>query len=264
MKINTMTPHFEVSLDNTGTTIPFELEGLIRAKNYQRWVYDRCRPYLGNSILEFGSGLGNLSRWLPVHEKLILSEYDPALISVLQKNAAQLIAERPQVKIVPFDLEKGDPSVFYSENVDTIVSFNVLEHVSDDLRALKNQISILKNSKVRGTKHLICFVPAHPFAFGNIDRTFDHHRRYSRQMMLELVRRADPLIKPQIQFMNLPGLLGWWLQGRVLGKSHIGLRSIQTFELLCPFIRPLDDFIHKSFRLPFGQSLQLVLRWDEV
>src|SRR5262245_37150543 len=69
--------------------IPFELEALNQATEYQRWVTDTVMPYLGERILELGAGVGNLSRWLPVKERLILTETEPYLLDLLRKNATQ-------------------------------------------------------------------------------------------------------------------------------------------------------------------------------
>jgi hypothetical protein len=32
------------------------------------------------------------------------------------------------------------------------------------------------------------------------------------------------------------------------------------FEALCPVIRPVDDFMHKRLRVPFGNSLLAVYK----
>ncbi len=46
--------------------MPFELESLAKAVNYQRWVSDAIQPYMGRRILEVGAGVGTMSQWLPV------------------------------------------------------------------------------------------------------------------------------------------------------------------------------------------------------
>ncbi len=60
--------------------LPFELDSLAEARNYQRWVFDAVRPFLGRRILEVGSGIGNMSQWLPADELLVLAETDPRLV----------------------------------------------------------------------------------------------------------------------------------------------------------------------------------------
>jgi 16S rRNA A1518/A1519 N6-dimethyltransferase RsmA/KsgA/DIM1 with predicted DNA glycosylase/AP lyase activity len=64
-------------------TLPFELEILKDATNYQKWAAQAILPYLGERILEVGSGIGNMSQWLPVRQKLVLSETESPRNSTL-------------------------------------------------------------------------------------------------------------------------------------------------------------------------------------
>lgn len=68
-------------------SLPFELEALSRAKRYQQWVADAVQPLMGKRILELGSGLGNMSQWLPVRERLVLTETDHRFIQALEKKS---------------------------------------------------------------------------------------------------------------------------------------------------------------------------------
>jgi hypothetical protein len=63
-----------------------------------------------------------------------------------------------------------------------------------------------------------------------------------------------------VRYVNLVGLLGWWVNSRLLGRRGIGTGNIQAFEALCPVIRPIDDFLHKRLRLPLGNSLLAVYK----
>jgi len=58
------------------------------------------------------------------------------------------------------------------------------------------------------------------------------------------------------------GLLGWYFSGKILRRKSIGVGSIAIFEKLFPFLSPIDDFLHKKLKLPFGQSLLAVMEWD--
>ena len=58
---------------------PFELDALAKAHQYQKWIYESVAPYMGKRVLELGSGIGNLSQWLPDQELLVLSEVETSL-----------------------------------------------------------------------------------------------------------------------------------------------------------------------------------------
>ena len=46
------------------------------SQNYLKTLVRRCAPYLGSTTLEIGSGMGNLSKFLPQRERLTLTEAD--------------------------------------------------------------------------------------------------------------------------------------------------------------------------------------------
>jgi SAM-dependent methyltransferase len=243
--------------------IPFELESLSNAKRYQRWLYESVRPWLGKRILELGSGIGNLSQHLPVRERLILSDIDPLLLKELRSKVPFL----PAISVVQVDPSQALAETFRHENLDTIISFNVLEHVEDDARLLTEAWQLLRESKANGPKRIVTVVPAHQFAYGNLDRQFGHFRRYSRRSFRQLIESAVGEDRKSLRFrsfyMNLPALLGWWLNGRVLGKSQIGAGNMKLFEKLCPVIRPLDTLLQRALRFPMGNSLVVIIELRE-
>ncbi len=238
--------------------VPFELEILVNANRYQKWLVDTVRPYLGKRVLELGSGIGNMSRHLPVQERLVLSEISPPLIRILESR----IPERSGQSVVLVDPLKPLSRTFEHENFDTVLSFNVFEHIQDDVSMMKDLIELLQNSKSPGVKRIVTVVPAHQWAFGEVDKAFDHYRRYSTASFGHLLRKAGVAELNRKNFrhryLNLPGLLGWWFNGKFLGRKEIGTGNVRLFEILCPLIRPADDFLHKRLRFPFGNSLLAV------
>lgn len=113
-----------------------------------------------------------------------------------------------------------------------------------------------------GPKRIVSIVPAHQWAFGEVDKAFEHCRRYSSRSFRRLLNAAgaEPLTRKNFRFryLNLPGLFGWWFNGRFLGRHEIGTTNIRAFETLCPIIRPVDDFLHNRLRIPLGNSLLAV------
>ena len=243
---------------DAASDVPFELEVLVNAVRYQRWLVDAVRPYLGQRVLELGSGIGNMSRHLPVAERLVFSEISPPLVKILEGR----IPPRPGQSVVLVDPTRPLAETFASESFDTVLSFNVLEHIEDDVAMMKDLIRLLQNSKAPGVKRIVTVVPAHPWAYGEVDKAFGHFRRYSARSFGKVLRKAGV---PELhrrnfryRYMNLIGLLGWWVNGKLLGRNRIGAGNVTMFELLCPVVRPADDFLHKRLRFPFGNSLVAV------
>jgi len=248
-------------MNTTTAVLPFELRALSGASNYQGWIYRSIAPYLGNRILEIGSGIGNMSQWLPIRERLILTETDPQLVQILKTSFSEKVSAGKPVSVHQIDIIRDELEFVRQENLDTIISFNVLEHIEDDSVALTRLCDLLRNSKASGPKRLVSFVPAHQWAYGSLDRVFGHYRRYSSRALNRLHRRVAPEAKYSSRYFNGFGLVGWMINGQVLRQQEIGMGSIATFEKLCPILAPIDDFIHRRLRIPLGQSLISVWEW---
>ena len=242
--------------------LPFELASLASAVNYQRWVYRTVEPFIGKRVLEIGAGIGNMSLWLPLRERLILTETDPELKKHLEAAVARKHGDDPRISIGQLDLSACPLEPYIAENLDTIVSFNVLEHIPDDRACVASLSEILRKSAAAGPRRLVTFVPAHRWAYGEMDRSFQHFRRYSKAAVRKLHREIAPDAKLKLKHFNLFGLAGWVLNGRILRKASIDNGSIRTFEMLCPWLAPVDDLLHRALRFPMGQSLLFVFEWD--
>lgn len=248
--------------------MPFELEMLTNAHNYQKWVADTVQPYLGKRILEVGAGIGNMSQHLPVRELLVLSEAEEKLLSRLQQTAQKLAttnnnaSNKSSVLVQKVDLAKSLAQQLAHHNFDTIISFNVFEHIEKDDEALKELLALLQKSQAPGPKHLVTFVPAHQWTFSALDRAFGHYRRYSKRSFETLVEKTGFQGKLAMRYFNAAGLPGW-LAIKFLQKKTIGPIAMKGFETICPFVRDIDDFLHEKLQLPLGQSLLAVMTLEE-
>jgi hypothetical protein len=250
----------ETEMESTlSPTLPFELRLLTNALNYQRWVIETVNPFFGNRILELGAGIGNMSFNVPVKELFVASEVDSGLFALLQRrlsprqnNGENIICER-------LDLCADWVTSMGKYSLDTIVSFNVMEHIEDDFGAFRQQVEILRNSPDDRPKRIITFVPAHDWALGTLDREFGHFRRYSAKRLHTIFKKLAPDATVQHRYFNLIGLPGWFLNGKILKTKTFNENQIKIFEAICPYIKKADDFIHTFFRLPLGQSLMYIV-----
>src|SRR5205809_1927275 len=46
------------------------LERMAAAPRYNRWMFDRLRPWVGRRVLEIGAGIGNMSAFLVDRERV--------------------------------------------------------------------------------------------------------------------------------------------------------------------------------------------------
>jgi len=206
---------------------------------YNRWMFERLRRWIGRSVLEIGSGIGNLSAFLVDRERLVLTDTREEYLSRLR----QRFADRPNVSVARLYLPDDDRAVA-GQRFDTVICLNVLEHVDDDLSAL-HAIRRLLGPGGR----LVLLVPALQALYGSIDRALGHHRRYNRDGLADLLR-ATGFKLAHIEYFNLAGIPGWWWAGRVLRRDTIPGGSLKLYDALVPLFR-LERFI--PWRV--GQSL---------
>jgi SAM-dependent methyltransferase len=246
------------------TDLPFELDSLSKALNYQRWVFEAVQPYMGRRILEFGAGIGNMSRWLPVRERLVLTETEPMLLDVLRNRKAEYFGDAAsKVEIAPLDLTRdmGDPqarAALARHALDTVVSFNVLEHIEDDRAALAMLIDALRSSNA-AERRLVSFVPAQAWALSQLDRHYGHFRRYSAARIGELSRELAPDAMLSLTPFNALGLLGWVWSTIILKRTTIDPAAVKAYDAICRHTKHVDDFVCRTLRYPFGQSFVWVL-----
>jgi SAM-dependent methyltransferase len=213
------------------------------ARNYNAWLLERARPYLGERVVDVGAGIGTFTVELArLAESVVALEPDPEEaevlrsrfagddhVSVLQCTAAELPADE-----APFD---------------AAICFNVLEHVRDDVEALR-----AVHARLRPGGHLLLLVPAHPALYGATDRAVDHVRRYDRATLRRSVEAAGFELL-ELRHVNPVGALGWAVSSRLLRRSEIPAGPLALYDRLVPLLKALD-----RLRLPFGLSLWAVTR----
>ncbi len=186
------------------------------------------KPYIGHDILEVGSGIGNMTRYFVRHGNVTATDISPFCIRELQRT----YAEHQTVKVQHLDISRNSYPQF--EIYDTIICLNVLEHIEDDVEALRNMRKLLKP----GGK-LVLYVPANPRLYCEIDRGVGHYRRYLMDELLGKMKKAGYRV-PHFRHHNIIGAIGWWIQGKVMGKKVIGANDVGGFELLMPLVKAQD------------------------
>lgn len=223
---------------------------LPKAINYHHWIYQSIGDFVGARVLEIGSGSGNLSQFMLDRERLILTDLAVDSLVLLRDR----FGDRPNVRIEFGDVtDDALVNVAVTEQIDTVLSANVLEHVEDDVAALGNMRRMLPTGG-----HLLLIVPAMQWLYGTMDSTAGHFRRYETDA---IVSRVEGLYKPKrVFYLNMVGALGWFINGRVLKQRNLSADSISSqivlFDrIVVPVIQRLENLIDP----PFGQSLVAIL-----
>ena len=229
------------------TTPPDELqlrvlEALEGAENYNRWLADLTRPFLGDDPIEIGSGLGgNAALWLASGvERVTVSELDPVALTRLE----QRFAGDGRVAVAEIDLEHA-PDLSHS----AFVALNVLEHIADDRGALRGAARL-----VRPGGAVVVFVPAFPFAAGRFDRMIGHYRRYTKRTIGDAYAEAG-IHLDVVRYVNAPGLLAWFVSVKLLRQVPGEGRLLRLWD---GRVIPVARATERRWAPLFGQSLLAV------
>jgi SAM-dependent methyltransferase len=220
------------------------LEVFADTPRLNQWIHSRLAPHIRGDVLEIGSGIGNLSRLIvggaAADARVVLSDVEPPYLDALER----AFVGDPRVVVAHYDLDRPPPPEIAGHSFDTVVAVNVIEHIEDDAALVAILASVL-----RPGGRLVVYVPAGPFAYGTMDQALGHYRRYDRTTLARLLSDAGLDVETP-RYINLLGLVGWTINGRVLRRKQLSRFQIGAFERLVPILR-----IEDRVRLPIGLGL---------
>ena len=227
------------------------LQRMMFARRYTRWMLEYLLPYAGDSVLEVGCGVGNLTPYFLQAQQVVSVD--------AMAEAVRHVRQRwgHHAHLVPLVGDITDAATVRRLSAyafDTVVFVNVLEHIRDDDVALTHAFDLLQPGG-----HLLVYAPAHPGLFGSLDVSLGHYRRYTPDTLVRKVTRAGltPLF---CRRMNLLGVLGWWANGRLWPQPIIPTFQIRLFDLLVPLLRPAERALRAVWPQAPGLALVCVAR----
>ncbi len=220
------------------------LRRMEEAANYNRWLVERGLVHLGRRVLDAGAGIGTFTAAVAEGREVVALEPDPAFVPALRER----LAGHTNVQVLEHAIEELDPD----EPFDTILCFNVLEHIAGDEDVLRRLYALL-----RPGGSLLLLVPAHAAAYGRIDAALGHERRYGKRELAQKLGAAGFELA-RLRHVNPVGIAGWFVTSRLLRRSQVPSGPLRLYDRLVPVLRVLD-----RLPLPFGLSLWAVDRRPE-
>jgi glycosyltransferase involved in cell wall biosynthesis len=201
------------------------------APKYTEWTLQRTKPYVGDQLLEIGSGIGNNVRILMQYTNVIATEIEPVYLEVL-RNAYQ---NAPNVEVWEWDATQTPPPDL--PHTDAILCSNVLEHIEDDQQLIINADQILKPGG-----RMIFIVPRGEKLYSSLDEAIGHYRRYDNEQLRKLFENIGYEIN-ELFTLNKIGVLGWWWRGKVAKQNVIGRFGLKSFNVLVPIFKLIDPLL---------------------
>ncbi len=178
-----------------------------------------------------------------------MTELDPGRLQGLRDR----FGSDPRVEVAEVDV--CDPGLRVPEPYSALVAYNVLEHIVDDVAALRAAHRLCAPGG-----HVVVFVPAFPFAMSRFDRQVGHVRRYTRAGLAGAFAAAG--LRPlHARYVNAPGLVAWFVGMRLLGMTPGDGPLLQAWDR---GVVPLARAVEARREPPFGQSVFAVGRVDRL
>jgi len=222
------------------------LNNLTGTPQYLSWMTRVLRPYLGDTILEIGAGIGNLSgRLMGKKLRYIAADKDPLYLHSLRNR----FLRTPNVEVQAIDPDKPADFAPFHNSVQSALCVNVLEYAENPLEVLRSL-----RACVQAGGNIIVLAPQGPGLFGKLDQTLGHKRRFSQADLRKLLEDSGFTVE-KVHQMNKVGKPAWWMHGKIFGSARINKLTLKIFDKTVWIWRRVEGI------LPWkGLSLVIVAR----
>tara|TARA_B110000879_G_scaffold178854_1_gene234396 strand:- start:383 stop:1066 length:684 start_codon:yes stop_codon:yes gene_type:complete len=218
----------------------FELDTFDAAKKFRNYQIYYLKSYIKDPFLEVGAGQGGLTNLYKKFTKdITLIEPDKKLFQLLRKKF-----RKKNIKIKNQTIDK------IKFKYQTIIYFDVLEHIKSDLKEVK-----IASKKLKKNGNLIFNVPAHQLFYNEFDKAVGHFKRYNKKDFKDIEKKTDLKIEKLIYYDSI-GLL-FLILNKVFKLKETNLKNkIYFWNMLIPLSKIIDKLTFNKF----GKSLLCVFK----
>ena len=210
------------------------LNNLTGTPQYLSWMARLLRPHVGDTVLELGAGIGNITaRLMGRRIRYVAGESEPLYLHALRNR----FLRTPNVAVRRLDPEQPADLEEFAGQFDTALCLNVLENVADPRVTLSSLGATLKPGGA-----LLVLVPQNPSLYASVDRTLGHKRRFSLPELRGMLEREGFQIE-RVHQLNKMGMPAWWLYGKVLGRKYVSRITLKLFDKTVWMWRRLDPLM---------------------
>jgi glycosyltransferase involved in cell wall biosynthesis len=214
--------------DEYGSQMLVELE---RATRFNVWMANTLRPHLGDRVLEIGAGIGTLTSQFIPRELYVASDLNPSYLHYLRSFSFG----KPYLHVAKIDVTNAHQFRDLEGRFDTVLMINVLEHVSDPAKALRN----VHLSLERGGRAVV-LVPQEPSLYGSLDEALEHRERYTSETLAARLGQSGFAVETVFDF-NRSSVPAWWLNGKLLRRKRFSRVHLKILDTLIPALRRIDS-----------------------
>lgn len=214
-----------------------ELDVFQHAVNWKTYWRSKIAPYMGQTVLEVGAGIGGTTRVFADYqcEQWVALEPDASMVKSLE--------QQQQAGTLPafVDIQVGTVQQLPPDQLfDTIIYIDVLEHIEAheaELDAARQHVAV--------GGHIIVLSPAFQFLYTPFDEAIGHYRRYRRQDLKALTPENCRVAKAF--YLDAVGMLASVANLLFLRASDPKLSQIKFWDgTIIPISRLFDPLINFS------------------
>ena len=165
------------------------LERFDKANFWILYFIFKIRKFLKDDMLEVGAGCGSFTRgYMKNFQSITLTDADAGSYNLLKQN----FSNEKKINILNSNIKDID------KKFNTLLYFNVLEHVKEDKLEIENALK-----KLNYGGHLIILVPAHQKIYSKLDKAVGHYRRYDINFFKENKFENSEIVK--LHFLDFFG-----------------------------------------------------------
>lgn len=233
-----------MSNSNEVATCNKAIDVIKNASNFNKWSISLVEKYIGDRILEIGGGIGTFTDFFLNKGILVTTEIDNDCFTELNRKYSGVHT----VTVLKGDiLDEGFVETMKQMNFDTILCFNVLEHIENDIKAIDNMQKCLRKEG-----YIILRVPAYNVLYSELDKNVGHFRRYNKRSLSGKIL-FNNLEIVELFYMDMVGFMAWFLLFKILKKKSFA--SENQIGVYDKFFVPIFSKIEKIMKNPFGLTL---------
>lgn len=219
-----------------------ELELFENAHNWKQYWFDIIKPYIGNSILDVGAGIGSTAKLFSRRQLdcYIAVEPDMENVKAMQEKAS-LNHFNASFKCINGGIDVLDGDKLF----DTILYIDVLEHIQDD----KNELELV-SKHLRPGGRIIILSPAHQWLFSPFDESVGHFRRYNKRSLIQA--KPDRLIADRLCYLDSIGIMASASNRFFLRRSNPSEEQIKLWD---DYMVPVSKITDKLTQFLLGKTI---------
>ena len=218
------------------------LERFDGANLWIKYIIFKIRKFLKDDILEVGAGCGSFSKnYMKNFNSITLTDMDNSSFNLLKK---KFINEK-NINVI------NSPTKDIDKKFNTILYFNVLEHIKEDKLEIKTALE-----KLNSGGYLIILVPAHQKIYSKLDKAVGHYRRYNIDFFKKNRFENSKIIK--LHFLDFFGYFLYYLN-KIFFKEETYPSNLKVF-IWDKIFTPITTIVDFLTGYKFGKNILCIYR----